>query len=1219
MNIVQVRDAYRVKNAGAATPNFLVRYALLLFLGLFMAGFNNCFDGQIIRNGAPVANAGPDQTVLVGTTVQLDGSGSTDVDGDTIHYNWTASTVPQGSGAALSDSRSVTPTFQVDLAGEYVFSLVVNDGVRQSSADTVTITTSNSAPLANAGADQTVALASLVQLDGSASSDADNDPLTYAWTLTSIPAESTASLDNAGLENPVFVADRPGSYEVRLLVNDGQQDSDPDTVRIDTLNSKPVADAGPDREVFVGDTVALDGSGSADADGDALSYQWALLSTPDGSGALLTDDEQMLASFVPDLGGEYVVQLMVSDGKEDSEPDAALVTVQVDSDEDGLTDAQEIAIGTNPNDPDSDDDNLSDGDEVNTHGTDPLDEDTDDDGFNDNEEIDAGTDPNDPDSLPPTSNAQTIGPEGGIFEFPNGIVFEVPQGAVTEPVDVELALTDCDPLLPILNGRSLSSILEKGCLATFVGAPSGFVFNTPVLVRLPLPGLPSGTIPILADVDRTLGTYQLLPTEIDYDGVSGFVQIELNSFSEKALASYEMPPGVEFGREWAAEGQQIQERCGSCDAQTRNNEANMPFCENLDFENSCCLIPREQRGACASTCYCCKEHGAKITVSDVDFSSTDGELTCNLAGSTVKVQYPNCPFPHRDRVYVDTIQEASDECGEDTVYKISVEGPADILACKTATFTAKIEGSAPDGSVVFEPKELRPLWVSTNKVVAGFPGGDGTVRGFEKGETKVQARISEADGPFGEATLAVRSNFDSFSIDPPSATLEVDDTKVFEVDVVAAGDAWPEPDPNDTTWSSTPKVVVQSPSSGMFATVRAVAEGFALVKAELNYECETVTETAGVTVGCNEVDFTLSENSLFLTTGQSATLVASAKDVSDNTMLDTTGVTWESGAGTVVGLSNWIGPQTTVKAVQPTALGPVPVTATYNDGCQEKKAVTMVTVNCVELELSVEEGVVNIGESLPITATALDGLGDPATIDKSKIQWRSSDESVASVKPSVGALLVNVKGISHGTVTITAEYDGGPSCNPTATATIKVGPGIAGVWQLAPLTQFEECRVIYDWGGGDWYEEDSFEGFDVRIEQPVVEDESTITASYIPDIGAFFTGSWDSHSGEFDLAINTSEASECGYLFYWDEGEDLCHNNVLGDVEDCRFEACQNTTSIEGLTDPPLNGAIESLYADANWFLSVTLSYARTDDRGTNTWECRGNATVSGSRPEPPP
>ncbi len=72
---------------------------------------------------------------------------------------------------------------------------------------------------------------------------------------------------------------------------------------------------------------------------------------------------------------------------------------EADSDNDGLTDWDEVNVyGTDPLDPDSDDDGLTNGDEVNIYGTDPLDPDTDDDGLNDGLEVEHGTDPLDPDA-----------------------------------------------------------------------------------------------------------------------------------------------------------------------------------------------------------------------------------------------------------------------------------------------------------------------------------------------------------------------------------------------------------------------------------------------------------------------------------------------------------------------------------------------------------------------------------------------------------------------------------------------------------------------------------------------------------------------------------------------------------------------------------------------------------------------------------------------------
>ncbi len=143
-------------------------------------------------NHAPVANAGPDQTVATGTTVALDGTRSTDIDGNALTYRWSLTGIPNGSRAILTNSTSVNPSFVVDAAGAYAVQLVVNDGRSDSAPATVVISTTNSRPVANAGHDQLVASGAPVHLDGTHSTDVDGDPLTYHWTLVSIPAGSQA-------------------------------------------------------------------------------------------------------------------------------------------------------------------------------------------------------------------------------------------------------------------------------------------------------------------------------------------------------------------------------------------------------------------------------------------------------------------------------------------------------------------------------------------------------------------------------------------------------------------------------------------------------------------------------------------------------------------------------------------------------------------------------------------------------------------------------------------------------------------------------------------------------------------------------------------------------------------------------------------------------------------------------------------------------------------
>ena len=279
------------------------------------------------QNSAPVANAGPDQTVFVTDTVTLDGSGSSDVDGDAITYSWTMTAQPTGSTATLTGPTTVAPTFVVDLPGTYQISLVVNDGTANSAADVVLVTTQNSAPVANAGPDQSVFVTDTVTLDGSGSTDVDGDSLTYSWSLTSVPTGSTAALTGATTVAPTFVVDLPGSYVVSLVVNDGTTNSATDTVQITTQNSAPVANAGTDQSVTVGALVTLDGSGSTDVDGDSLTYSWSLTSVPTGSTASLTGPTTVGPTFTADLAGTFIVQLIVNDGTVNSAADQVNIVV----------------------------------------------------------------------------------------------------------------------------------------------------------------------------------------------------------------------------------------------------------------------------------------------------------------------------------------------------------------------------------------------------------------------------------------------------------------------------------------------------------------------------------------------------------------------------------------------------------------------------------------------------------------------------------------------------------------------------------------------------------------------------------------------------------------------------------------------------------------------------------------------------------------------------
>lgn len=218
-------------------------------------GTDTCINGDIntncetllTENTAPTANAGADQSVFTTDAVQLDGSSSSDPDGDSLSFLWSFLNKPGSSNATLSDATAINPTFTVDIFGDYLLELTVNDGTDDSAPDTVNISTLNSAPVANAGPDQSVFTTDTVQLDGSSSSDVDGDILTFFWQFTQKPQSSNSTLSDPTLINPTFEVDIFGEYILELTVNDITVDSDPDSVTISTLNSAPVANAGPDQ------------------------------------------------------------------------------------------------------------------------------------------------------------------------------------------------------------------------------------------------------------------------------------------------------------------------------------------------------------------------------------------------------------------------------------------------------------------------------------------------------------------------------------------------------------------------------------------------------------------------------------------------------------------------------------------------------------------------------------------------------------------------------------------------------------------------------------------------------------------------------------------------------------------------------------------------------------------------------------------------------------
>ncbi len=275
-------------------------------------------------NKAPVANAGTDSNVTERKVFQLNGSLSSDPDNNAISYNWT---VP--SGISLNSTTVAKPVFtapDVAVNTNYTFSLIVYDGLENSPADQVTITViPNKAPIANAGADLTVAQNQTLTLNGSLSSDPENDLLTYSWSAPAEIVLLNSNTINPSFKAPVVYADT--NYSIKLKVSDGELDSPEDAIIVKVLAAQiPISNAGNDIAVNEGSTVTLDGSSSPSQAGITLTYKWTA-----PSGITLLNPNTVSPSFLaPEVSQDtpYSFSLIVNDGTIDSQPDEVTITVK---------------------------------------------------------------------------------------------------------------------------------------------------------------------------------------------------------------------------------------------------------------------------------------------------------------------------------------------------------------------------------------------------------------------------------------------------------------------------------------------------------------------------------------------------------------------------------------------------------------------------------------------------------------------------------------------------------------------------------------------------------------------------------------------------------------------------------------------------------------------------------------------------------------------------
>lgn len=273
-------------------------------------------------NTAPVVSAGPDLNVTLATTdVYIQGTAS-DADGSIASYKWGKITGPAVGMTNTGGSRLRVYNL---VAGAYTFRLTVTDDKGATKSDDVNLTVSaatNSAPVANAGADKTTSATS-VAVSGSGT-DKDGKIVSYKWEKY---AGATATLTNASTPTVTVSGMTNGTYTLKLTVTDDKGATGVDYMNITvsgvTTNLAPTANAGPDK-VITTRSITLYGS-ATDKDGRIVSYKWEKYYGP---AVTLTNANTATVTLSGMQDGKYFLRLLVMDDKGATDYDYMNVIVE---------------------------------------------------------------------------------------------------------------------------------------------------------------------------------------------------------------------------------------------------------------------------------------------------------------------------------------------------------------------------------------------------------------------------------------------------------------------------------------------------------------------------------------------------------------------------------------------------------------------------------------------------------------------------------------------------------------------------------------------------------------------------------------------------------------------------------------------------------------------------------------------------------------------------
>ena len=274
-----------------------------------------CFSGCLGDDSNNAKNLAPEALIMMprqaeiveaGKPFSIDGSQSNDPDGDDLQYKWTLS----GLGSPIDLSTKVSDTVVIDTPGkDLVITLLVQDSGGLTGQDIVVITVEpgNRPPTAtittpsNGGA---YSEGNEIVFNGLASSDPDNDFLTYTWDLS----EAGGPSYTASKQNKFSLDLSEGQYSISLTVEDPDGESSTTTHSFTVTNLPPISKITSDvTSLFVGEKIQLSGDDSYDPEGGALDFLWNF---GDNKTSSLKSPEYSWNS-----PGEFTVSLTVEDGE----------------------------------------------------------------------------------------------------------------------------------------------------------------------------------------------------------------------------------------------------------------------------------------------------------------------------------------------------------------------------------------------------------------------------------------------------------------------------------------------------------------------------------------------------------------------------------------------------------------------------------------------------------------------------------------------------------------------------------------------------------------------------------------------------------------------------------------------------------------------------------------------------------------------------------------